>query len=180
MNESMRIGRRLTSAAAALSLSGCVFGSVDPQVRQLDAQLQSITRRVDRLESSVGRGPGSASVGTGEAAEAAGESVAVGERTEATGPYTPVFSAAGALGKLGRGVTNLFTGWVEVPKRIAETTTASGRFAGFTWGLLRGAAYGFLRTAAGAYETATFPFPAPPEYRSVIHPTFVFTDEDAG
>ena len=83
--------------------------------------------------------------------------------------------AGKAVTKGTRGVVNLVTGWVEIPKRIQETTTASGAAAGFTWGLLRGLGYGFVRTAAGVYEILTFPFPAPPAYESVIEPEYVFT-----
>lgn len=80
-----------------------------------------------------------------------------------------------AVKKAMRGATNTVTGWVEIPKRIQETTLASGYGAGFTWGLLRGLGYGFIRTAAGLYELVTFPFPAPPGYEPVIQPEYVFT-----
>ena len=85
--------------------------------------------------------------------------------------------AGKAVTKLGRGAVNLFTGWVEIPKRIQETSVQSGAAAGWTWGLLRGLGHGFIRTAAGAYELVTFPFPAPPNYEPVIQPEYVFTDE---
>ena len=85
--------------------------------------------------------------------------------------------AGKAVTKLGRGAVNLFTGWVEIPKRIQETSIQSGAAAGWTWGLLRGLGHGFIRTAAGAYELVTFPFPAPPNYEPVIQPEYVFTDE---
>jgi putative exosortase-associated protein (TIGR04073 family) len=85
----------------------------------------------------------------------------------------------GAVSKLGRGIINVFTGWVEIPKRVIETSQASGTAAGWTWGLLRGFGHGFVRTAAGFYELFTFPFPAPPDYESVIQPEFVFQEEAA-
>jgi len=66
---------------------------------------------------------------------------------------------------------------VEIPKRVLETTEASGAATGFTWGTLRGLGHGFIRTAAGAYELATFPFPAPAGYRSIMDPEFVFSGE---
>jgi len=81
-----------------------------------------------------------------------------------------------AVTKLTRGAVNLVTGWVELPKRIHETSQASGAWAGFTWGLLRGLGHGFIRTSAGAYEFVTFPFPAPPGYASVIQPEYVFSE----
>ena len=84
--------------------------------------------------------------------------------------------AGHAFTKLTRGFVNIITGWVEVPKRIQETSQVSGAAAGFTWGLLRGFGHGFIRTAAGFYEFFTFPFPAPPGYESVIQPEYVFTE----
>ena len=93
---------------------------------------------------------------------------------------TPAFAepmeAGKAFAKLTRGFVNLVTGWVEIPKRIQETSQTSGAAAGFTWGLLRGLGHGFIRTAAGSYELVTFPFPAPPGYESVIQPEYVFTE----
>lgn len=86
--------------------------------------------------------------------------------------------AAKAFKKLTRGGVNLVTGWVELPKRIQQTSEESGALAGFTWGLLRGLGYGFARTAAGLYELVTFPFPAPPDYEPVIQPEYVFTTSD--
>jgi putative exosortase-associated protein (TIGR04073 family) len=88
--------------------------------------------------------------------------------------------AGKAFTKLTRGFINIVTGWVEVPKRIHETSQESGAAAGFTWGLLRGMGHGFIRTAAGFYELFTFPFPAPPGYESVIQPEYVFTEEETG
>lgn len=96
-------------------------------------------------------------------------------RTASAEPMEP----GKAFTKLTRGFMNIVTGWVEIPKRIHETSQASGAAAGFTWGLLRGFGHGFIRTAAGAYELVTFPFPAPPGYEPVIQPEYVFTDEIA-
>ena len=87
--------------------------------------------------------------------------------------------AGKAFTKLTRGFINIVTGWVEVPKRVQETSQTSGAAAGFTWGLLRGLGHGFIRTAAGFYEFFTFPFPAPPGYESVIQPEYVFSAEPA-
>ena len=85
--------------------------------------------------------------------------------------------AGKAFSKLTRGFINIVTGWVEIPKRIQETSQTDGAAAGFTWGLLRGLGHGFIRTAAGFYEFFTFPFPAPPGYEPVIQPEYVFTNE---
>ena len=88
-----------------------------------------------------------------------------------------ISQADSATTKLGRGIANVITGWVEIPKRISETSQAQGTMAGITWGLLRGLGYGFVRTAAGCYELFTFPFPAPPNYEPVIQPAYVFMEE---
>ena len=88
--------------------------------------------------------------------------------------------AGKAVTKGARGAVNIATGWVEIPKRIQETSQASGAFAGFTWGLLRGIGIGFVRTAGGVYELFTFPFPAPSGYESIIQPEYVFSAEPAG
>jgi len=106
---------------------------------------------------------------------------ALGMLVAATAPPASAESmeAGGAFVKLTRGFVNVVTGWVEIPKRIHETTQLSGPAAGFTWGLLRGFGHGFIRTAAGFYEFFTFPFPAPPGYTSVIQPEYVFTSESA-
>jgi putative exosortase-associated protein (TIGR04073 family) len=85
-----------------------------------------------------------------------------------------------AISKLGRGAVNTVTGWVEIPKRVQETSAESGAAAGFTWGLLRGLGYGIVRTAAGLYEIISFPFPAPPDYAPVMEPEYVFGEGAAG
>lgn len=94
-------------------------------------------------------------------------------------PAAPAFAQPSdsptAFMKLTRGLINTVTGWVEIPKRVAETSQADGAFAGFTWGMLRGIGYGFVRTAAGLYELVTFPFPAPPGFEPVIQPEYVFS-----
>lgn len=86
-------------------------------------------------------------------------------------------NANGAGTKLLRGGINVITGWVEIPKRVSETSHEQGTLSGLTWGLLRGFGYGFIRTAAGFYEVFTFPFPAPLNYEPVMQPEYVFTDE---
>ena len=95
----------------------------------------------------------------------------------ASAAYAEPMDSGKAVTKLARGAVNVFTGWVEIPKRISETSQTSGTAAGLTWGLLRGLGYGFIRTAAGFYELFTFPFPAPPNYEPVIQPPYVFSIE---
>ena len=151
---------------STLLLHGCASdASLAGDIRQTRLQTEALNQRVNQLETS--RGGGSvAYADTGTPSDAAMASDA--DSTDTT------FRAAGAFSKLGRGAVNTLTGWVEVPKRVHETAQRSGPWVGITWGLLRGLGYGFIRTAGGLYEAVTFPFPAPPGYRSVIQPEYVF------
>ena len=63
--------------------------------------------------------------------------------------------------KLGRGVSNVLLGWVEVPRGIESVGKESGFAASTTWGVLQGAGSALLRTGAGVLEVVTFPFPTP-------------------
>ena len=76
--------------------------------------------------------------------------------------------------KLGRGVANTLTGWVELPKNIYNTSVEDNAFTGMTLGLAKGAGMTLVRTGAGIYEIATFPFPLPESYRPILEPEYVF------
>ncbi len=82
--------------------------------------------------------------------------------------------AQDAFTKLGRGVANTLTGWVELPKNIYNISIEDNAFAGMTLGLAKGAGMTFVRTGAGIYEIATFPFPLPENYRPILEPEYVF------
>ena len=94
-------------------------------------------------------------------------------------PAEAQIRAHGAFTKLGRGFVNVVTGWVEIPKRIYETSYSDGPWLGFTWGTIRGIGFGLLRTTAGFYDLLTFPYPAPENYEPVFVPEFVFLEEEA-
>ena len=176
--------KTLLIIAPAMLISGCLFtsGVRDADIASLEARVQTINQRIDQLEASrseagtagassfVASTAAGASYDTAAAGSAAGQGARVG--------WWPLFNWRKAGNKLARGVTNLVTGWVEIPKRVNETTNQSGALSGFTWGLARGLGYGFVRTIAGGYETITFPFPAPPDYRPVIQPPYVFSSEE--
>lgn len=181
--------------ASASLLSGCIFGTLDADLKRTQHAVDAIETRVTRLERArmTGSVPPPAPVeGAGGAAFPSGleepvpiDSAAAPVEGAATGgrfPQVPLPSWA-AFGKLLRGMVNLVTGWVEVPKRVYETSRTSGAGSGFTFGFVRGLGYGFIRTVGGAYEMATFLFPAPPDYRPVMRPEYVFvceTDEPHG
>ncbi len=87
---------------------------------------------------------------------------------------TTVCFAQDPFTKLGRGVANVLTGWVELPKNIYNTSVEENAFAGLTVGLARGAGMTIVRTGAGIYEIATFPFPLPQDYKAILEPEYVF------
>jgi putative exosortase-associated protein (TIGR04073 family) len=78
--------------------------------------------------------------------------------------------------KLGRGLANILTGWVELPKNIYETSVEENVLSGLTMGLAKGVGMTIVRTGAGVYETVTFPFPIPENYAPVLEPEFVFSE----
>ena len=80
------------------------------------------------------------------------------------------------LHKLGRGVVNLFTGIVEIPKNMAREWKRTDPVTGLTVGFFKGLGWGWTRTIAGGYEILTSPFPAPPGYVPLMEPEFVLTD----
>jgi putative exosortase-associated protein (TIGR04073 family) len=80
------------------------------------------------------------------------------------------------LHKLGRGVTNVFTCWVEVPRQISTEWQKTDPVTGFFVGGIKGVGWGFARFVTGVYDTVTFPIPVPPGYQPMIEPEFVVTD----
>ena len=82
--------------------------------------------------------------------------------------------ASDSFTKLGRGVANTLTGWVELPKNIYNTSVEDNAFTGMTLGLAKGAGMSLVRTGAGIYEIATFPFPLPEDYKPILEPEYVF------
>ena len=82
--------------------------------------------------------------------------------------------AQDAAKKLGRGLANVLTGWLELPKNIYDTSVEDNPLSGMTIGLAMGVGMTIVRTGAGIYETVTFPFPSPEGYAPVLEPEFVF------
>ena len=78
--------------------------------------------------------------------------------------------------KLGRGLANILTGWIELPKNIYDTSVEDNPLAGLTIGLAKGVGMTIVRTGAGIYEVVTFPFPIPEDYGPVLEPEFVFSE----
>jgi putative exosortase-associated protein (TIGR04073 family) len=78
--------------------------------------------------------------------------------------------------KLGRGLANLFTGVVEIPKNISREWRKSDPATGIIVGGVKGVGWAATRTAVGAFETVTFPVPAPPNYEPIMQPEFPLPD----
>jgi len=80
--------------------------------------------------------------------------------------------------KLGRGIVNVVTGWVELPKNIYDTSVETNNpLMGITYGTLKGVGMTVVRTGAGAYDVVTFLFPIPQNYQPVLKPEFVFEEK---
>ena len=87
--------------------------------------------------------------------------------------------AQDAMSKLGRGIANVSTAWVEVPKNVNETIDREKNFAaGMTRGLGRGVGKAVLRVGAGLYEIFTFPFPGEDDYEPFLTPAYVFSAKE--
>ena len=80
-------------------------------------------------------------------------------------------------GKLLRGMVNLSTGWIEVPRQIYEVGTHEGWVRGLLRGPFDGIGMFFARTVAGAVETATFPVPLP-TYQPLLTPAYAWESEN--
>jgi putative exosortase-associated protein (TIGR04073 family) len=77
--------------------------------------------------------------------------------------------------KLGRGLMNILTGWIELPKNIYDTSVEDNPLSGLTIGLAKGVGMTIVRTGAGVWETVTFPFPIPEGYKPIVEPEFILS-----
>ena len=83
-----------------------------------------------------------------------------------------------AATKLGRGLANVFTGWLEIPAEIGRQNEKKGELAAIFIGPILGFCKAVGRTAVGAYDTITFPIPLPSGYKPVIEPELVMEDDN--
>ncbi len=84
--------------------------------------------------------------------------------------------AIGSGMKLGRGIVNASTGWVEFFRGIYDKTIEHDPVTGLVYGSLYGTGMVLVRTLSGAYEAGTFLFPTPSKFKSTISPEFVWQD----
>ncbi len=84
------------------------------------------------------------------------------------GDWTMEYDGAGAFEKLGRGLSNLFGGWLEVPATIHQRYTLQNTGGSFLAGAAEGLFRGVVRTGVGAYETLTFWLPFPRHFAPIL------------
>ncbi|NUP88199.1 MAG: exosortase system-associated protein, TIGR04073 family [Candidatus Sumerlaeia bacterium] len=80
------------------------------------------------------------------------------------------------LHKLGRGLLNTLTGFLEVPKRIAQVWRDTDPVTGAVVGTIEGLGWGVARTATGIYDVVTFPIPVPANYEPMMQPEYVLPE----
>jgi putative exosortase-associated protein (TIGR04073 family) len=79
--------------------------------------------------------------------------------------------------KLDRGLINIFTGWFEIPKNMGDAFAKKDYASAFFFGLPKGVGMTIIRTGAGVYDTLTFLFPVPKDYKPVLEPEFAFGEK---
>ena len=82
------------------------------------------------------------------------------------GLWQPRAWAQDPIHKAGRGIVNLLTGWIELPKQVHLGSQEDNPVTGLGWGLVKGIGLTVLRGGVGVYEAVTFPIPYPKGYVS--------------
>jgi putative exosortase-associated protein (TIGR04073 family) len=76
--------------------------------------------------------------------------------------FASVDSYAGdPIRKLGRGISNVLCGALEIPIKIYDVNREEGGIAALTYGTLKGVSYFVAREVVGVVEIVTFPVPLP-------------------
>lgn len=76
--------------------------------------------------------------------------------------------------KLCRGVSNILTGWGEIPRQMIVSGRDKGWWAVLPVGIPSGAIMTVARTGVGIFETAFFFTPVSDSYGPVMNPAFVW------
>lgn len=99
------------------------------------------------------------------------------------GPYDTIENSSpqeitnGMGTKLGRGVANFATGWMEFPKQIYVTSKEDGAVSGIFIGPFKGIGMTVIRTFSGIAEFATFFIASPRFYSPYFEPAYVWQKE---
>jgi putative exosortase-associated protein (TIGR04073 family) len=83
----------------------------------------------------------------------------------------------GMASKAGRGIANMTTGWLELPKQIYTTSKEDGAVKGIFIGPLKGLGMTLLRTVGGVAEFMTFFMAYPGFYDPFFDPGYVWQKE---
>ena len=89
------------------------------------------------------------------------------------GSFAPALFAQSPVRKLGRGLANILTGFLELPLNIVTAAEEEGYIAAVTYGVVKGLAMSVLRTGVGIYEVTSFLIPS---YKPLIEPEFLMGD----
>ena len=84
----------------------------------------------------------------------------------ALGSLIPSVWAQDPIHKVGRGLSNVLTCWIEIPKNFHQGTQEENPVLGAGWGLVKGGGLAVTRLAIGAYESVFFLLPYPKDYAS--------------
>ncbi len=79
---------------------------------------------------------------------------------------TPPVWAQDPIHKMGRGLVNVLTCWIELPKQLHLGSREDNPVVGIGMGLLKGAGLTVLRSGVGVYEAISFPVPYPKDFAS--------------
>ena len=83
-----------------------------------------------------------------------------------------------SIHKLGRGLTNVVTSWLEMFDTIDCEIEEYGWYKGPIFGTLKGVSKFVVRLSAGVYEIITAPIEYPEDYKVLVEPEFVFAREE--
>jgi len=92
--------------------------------------------------------------------------------------FAPMASADHMGTKLGRGILNVATCWMEVPNQIENRIAEDGPGAGGTVGVFEGIGMTVARAVVGVYEIATFPIPLPDDYEPILKDPAYFLNSE--
>ena len=81
-----------------------------------------------------------------------------------------------AIEKLGRGLSNIVGGWMEIPAGMERRYTAHDTAGSLLTGVLYGVFNSVARTSVGAYEALTFFLPVPKDFAPIL-PTLGYFDQ---
>ena len=73
-----------------------------------------------------------------------------------------------AFWKLGRGLSNILGGWLEIPLNMHRRYDPSDTVGSVLTGTAIGVFKGVVRTGVGAYETVTFWLPIPEDFAPIL------------